>query len=211
MTPDFDNIWPLIYPQFLDLKKEMEGESVDFLDMTIWCDKDPLRWKSKLYDKRIELIKKGLKLNKFPHPESRLTKQCKYGVITSQLARFSVTNTETKDFYKSAVSLYLDYYNKGYETITMNQYFYKFLKRNRQTVHLKPTAVQQRFQFLMKSQSVKDAKVLKARQRFDTTQIAPIHDSIGDDISCLSTLLNQMHISSQQNLTNSLATQCTIR
>ena len=51
----------------------------------------------------------------------------------------------------------------------------------------------------------------QARQRFDTAQIAPIHDSIGDDISCLSTLLNQMSISSQQNQLNSLATQCTIR
>ena len=67
---------------------------VNYLDMTIW--QQDSTWKSKLYDKRVELQAKVLKLNKFPHPEIKITTRCKYGVISSQLHRFkSVQDTLT--------------------------------------------------------------------------------------------------------------------
>ena len=52
-----------IYPAWLPLDKpESEGPSVNYLDMSIWCDNTKNTWHSKLYDKRVELMKKGLKL-----------------------------------------------------------------------------------------------------------------------------------------------------
>lgn len=134
------------------LNLEMENARVNYLDMTIWYSERDNRWHSKLYDKRIELMKKGLKLNKFPQPDSCLSNQCKYGVITSQCARFLNANTRPKDFLHAATSRYNDYYHKPYNPRIMNKYFERFLQRNRHTMPVKPTAVQDRFNFWLKQQ-----------------------------------------------------------
>ena len=60
--------------------QENTGEKVNYLDMTIWHD--GTQWQSKLYDKKEELVIKGLKINKFPHIQSKITTRCKYGCIT---------------------------------------------------------------------------------------------------------------------------------
>ena len=39
------------------------------------------------------MVAKGLKLNKFPNPASKLSTRCKYGVITSQLHRYNMACT----------------------------------------------------------------------------------------------------------------------
>merc|ERR1712167_54486 len=92
--------------------------------MAIWYDKT---WHSKLYDKRVELVAKGLKLNKFPHPESKLSSRCKYGVITSQLSRYNVACTQTRDFASASVELYKAYVEKGYKIRKIDYYFERFI------------------------------------------------------------------------------------
>ena len=62
-----------IYPEWLQLGLEHEGGSVKYLDILIWhTQRSNLQWHSKLYDKKVELIAKGLNLNKFPDPSSKL-------------------------------------------------------------------------------------------------------------------------------------------
>ena len=132
----FQTIVAKIYPQWLQLGLEDEGTHVNYLDMTIWwvTTADKVEWHSKLYDKKVKMIEKGLKLNKFPHPQSKLSVRCKYGVITSQLHRFNVACTQTHEFLKPAVAMYADYVNKGYDINQIDKYFEKFLPSNMQNI-----------------------------------------------------------------------------
>jgi len=74
--------------------------------MTIWWDGAQKKWQSKLYDKKEELVNKGLKINKFSHLESILPANCKYGVIISQLRRYNVACTRNQDFIPAARKLH---------------------------------------------------------------------------------------------------------
>jgi disulfide oxidoreductase YuzD len=141
----FQAIVKQIYPEWLQLGLEDEGTHVNYLDMTIWwaTTADKVEWHSKLYDKKVKMIEKGLKLNKFPHPQSKLSARCKYGVITSQLHRFSVACTQTHEFLKPAVAMYADYVKKGYDIKQIDKYFEKFLRSNMQNITKK--AVKQRY------------------------------------------------------------------
>ena len=94
---------------------EHDGHSVDYLDMTVWRDSESQQWHSKLYDKKIAMVAKGLKLNKFPDPASKLSTRCKYGVVTSQLHRHNVACTRKQDFRTPAHLLYQTYLEKGYQ------------------------------------------------------------------------------------------------
>ena len=79
MKAKFQSITRQIYPTWLQLgEPESEGKIVNYLDMSIW-QQDGI-WQSKLYDKRVGLQSKGLKLNKFPHLDTKITTRCKYGV-----------------------------------------------------------------------------------------------------------------------------------
>ena len=86
---------------------------VNYLDITIWQQDGT--WQSKLYDKRVELEAKGLKLNKLPHPETKITTRYKYGVISSQLHRFKTVCTQTSHFLDAATTLYTEYVDKRYD------------------------------------------------------------------------------------------------
>ena len=101
---------------------EHDAHSVDYLDMTIWFDTASKQWHSKLYDKKLAMVEKGLKLNKFPDPTSKLSSRCKYGVITSQLHRYNVACTTRSAFIAPARVLYRTYLEKGYITQRVNQY-----------------------------------------------------------------------------------------
>ena len=114
--------------------------------MTIWHTHDnPVEWHSRLYDKKIAMIAKGLKLNKFPHPASKLSERCKYGVITSQLHRYNVACTRISDFLKPAVNLYAAYVEKGYRTRKIDLYFERFLRSHMHNT-IKPQQVKQLYQ-----------------------------------------------------------------
>ena len=89
----FEAITKLIYPAQYGLllgDPESDGPSVDYLDLTVWCDAKSHQWHSKLYVKKVAMVAKGLKLNKFPDPASKLSTRCKYGVIISQLHRYDM-------------------------------------------------------------------------------------------------------------------------
>ena len=98
--------------------------------MSIWCNNTKNMWHSKLYDQHVALMKKGLKHNRFPHPQSKLATQCNLGVITSQLHRYNIACTQPKDFLSAATSLYTAYIEKGYQTKLVNRYFEKFRRRH---------------------------------------------------------------------------------
>jgi len=128
-TAVFQQVAREIYPEWLQLGLEHQGESVNYLDMTIWhTNGDNFRWHSKLYDKKVGLMAKGLKLNKFPHPSSKLSVRCKYGVITSQLHRYTVACTRRQDFIPVAVDLYKAYVDKGYNRGMIDRYFERFIR-----------------------------------------------------------------------------------
>ena len=98
---------------------------------------------SKLYDKKIELVAKGLKLNKFPDPESKLSMRCKYGVITSQMHRYMVACSDVGDFMQPAVKLCADYVAKGYKWNKIKYYFDRFVRNK--IPGMRPTAVTDRY------------------------------------------------------------------
>ena len=89
------------------------------------------------------MIRKGLKLNKFPHPESMLSSRCKYGIITSQLHRFSVACSSLTAFLEPATKLYATYLAKGYCRRLTDRYFNSFMRRH--VPECRPNTVQQRY------------------------------------------------------------------
>ena len=133
-----------MYPEWLPLgEPEASGQEINYLDMSIKHNNNTSKWSSKLYDKREAMVAKGLKLNKFPHPESMLTSRCKYGVITSQLHRYNVACSSKRAFMVSAVKLYSDYLDKGYSKRHTGRYFSSFMRRH--MPHCHPTCVQQAY------------------------------------------------------------------
>ena len=74
-----------------------------------------VKWHSKLYDKKVSMVDTGLKLNMFPHPTSKLSTQCKYGVITSELHRYNVACAQLRDFMQLATDPYATYLDKRYD------------------------------------------------------------------------------------------------
>ena len=118
-----------MYPEWLQLgEPEHQGKAVNYLDMNIWSNGK--EWHSKLYDKKVAMVAQGLKLNKFPHPESKLSAQCKYGVITSQCHRYKVACTQQCHFLKHAGELYNMYVEKGYQVQKVNKYFERFMRNH---------------------------------------------------------------------------------
>ena len=70
---EFTEIAANMYPRWLKINEpEFRGEEINYLDMAIKYETGTSNWSSKLYDKKEAMILKGLKLNKFPHPESML-------------------------------------------------------------------------------------------------------------------------------------------
>ena len=127
----FMEITKRMYPKWLSLgEPEHEGNAVNYMDMTIWWDGKEKKWQSKLYDKKDELVHKGLKINKFPHPESILSENCKCGVITSQLHRYNAACTRNQDIIPAARKLHASYIHKGYDVTKINKYFNRFLLRH---------------------------------------------------------------------------------
>ena len=70
--------------------------------------------------------------------ETKITTRCKYGVISSQLHRFKTVYTQTSQFLDAATILYTEYIDKGYD---QRLRVYKFLRRERDTLTIKPTAI----------------------------------------------------------------------
>ena len=135
----FKAVTKKMYPEYLQLEKpEHKGREIHYLDMTIF-HKYGL-WQSKLYDKRVDLQQKGLKINRFPDHQSKLTDRCKYGVITSQLHRYAVACTRSGDFITAAAALYGAFVKKQYDIKLINKYNGRFMRRS--MPHIKTGAIQ---------------------------------------------------------------------
>ena len=93
----------------------------------------------------MELHAKGLKFNEFPHLETKITTRCKYGVIRSQLLRFKTVCTQTSQFLEATTTRYSEYVGKGYDQRLVDKRVYKFLRRERDTLTIKPTAIKYRY------------------------------------------------------------------
>ena len=146
----FQAIAKQIYPRWLKLgAPEHQGAAVPYLDMTITHDSSG--WRSSLFDKRIALQQQGLKINKFPHPKSKLSSRCKYGVITSQLHRFNTACSRPKAFIKAATGLYTAFMQKGYHKHTIKRYFNRF--RCRHTPHIRPNVFERGYNKLQNKHS----------------------------------------------------------
>ena len=104
--PDFDAA--AIYPPALSLNCTMKGKEVDFLDVTI--SRDRKGWHTSLYRKPISLT-----APRCPPLMSELSEQCKYGVVTSQLHRFSRRCNRLKNFWNSTFNLLDHMVKAGYE------------------------------------------------------------------------------------------------
>ena len=104
--------------------------------MTIWqiMADHTVKWHSKLYDEKASMVDAGLKLNKVLYPTSKLSTQCKYGVIPSQLHRYNVACTQLRDFMQPATDLYATYLNKRYNRHGVDKYFEKCICRQMLTV-----------------------------------------------------------------------------
>ena len=124
---EFQEIAKQMYPSWLALGLEHAGKKVNYLDLTNWCSglvaRKNVKWHCDLYDKKVEMVAKGLKLNKFPDPESKLSMRCKYRVITSQLHRYTVACSGVREFLRPAVKLCADYVKKGYAWNRIKYYF----------------------------------------------------------------------------------------
>ena len=82
-----------------------DPHTIDYLDTTIWYNGEIKMMVSKLFDKRVGLVKKGLMMNRFPQVDSCLSAQCKYGIVTSQCDRFMKACSLPKYFLRVAVDL----------------------------------------------------------------------------------------------------------
>jgi hypothetical protein len=134
-----------MYPEWLQLEEpEERGPHVNYLGMTIYHDAGI--WPSNLYDKRKMLKLQGFKINKFPDPKSKITTRCKYGIITSQLHRFTVTCTRISHFTNAATELYGEFMEKGYSRSLIDKYFSKFLRWHSETIHAPAMAIAKKFQ-----------------------------------------------------------------
>ena len=140
----FDGITKEIYSRIGLIITNETGDNphrVDYLDMTIWYDKHNNSMVSKLFDKRVELAAKGLILNKFPHVDSCLSAQCKYGIVTSQCHRFMIACSLPKHFLRAAVDLREAFTAKNYKAAPLDKLFKRFLQQRRTQLRLKPDAV----------------------------------------------------------------------
>jgi hypothetical protein len=91
------------------------GKSVNFLDIKVSISKG--QFKFELFDERDGLIVNGEKLSKrpnFPYIDSLLSSNCKSGVITSQLYRFSRRTSVAKNFRKTAIMFLCKMKKHGY-------------------------------------------------------------------------------------------------
>ena len=85
------------YPPFLEITLEQSANSnVSFLDTTTFLDNGV--YYTKTYDKREHPPLSRINQTKFPHASSFLSSRSKFGIVTSQLMRFSRVCTREQDF-----------------------------------------------------------------------------------------------------------------
>mmetsp|Transcript_29419 Transcript_29419/g.103696 ORF Transcript_29419/g.103696 Transcript_29419/m.103696 type:complete len:152 (+) Transcript_29419:632-1087(+) len=83
---------------------DVSGQLVNYLDFTVWKDARARRLAFCLFDKR--RVGRGALFFRdyrtFPHLESRLSRTCRHGVVTSQIIRFTRRCSRMRDFVREA-------------------------------------------------------------------------------------------------------------
>lgn len=120
---------PGIYPQAsLTLKLTSEDTSCNYLDITITHNKKG--WRTAIYDKRTDPKYQQIPFIRYPDIHSLLSHTAKYGVVLSQLHRFSRLCSYRIDFIKSLVELLHRLLLKGYDRDIMLRHVRCFLQRH---------------------------------------------------------------------------------
>ncbi len=117
---------PGIYPQAsLTLKLTSSGTACNYLDLNVTHNKRG--WRTRIYDKRLEPKFSMIKFIRFPAIDSALSDTAKYGVVLSQLHRFSRLCSYKQDFVRETVSLLHALVLKGYDMSIMLHQVKNFL------------------------------------------------------------------------------------
>ena len=81
------------------------------------------------YDKREHPPLSRINQTKFPHASSFLSSRSKFGIVTSQLMRFSRVCTREQDFTYRARKFLSDFLKQMHSPRTTRKYVLKFLRR----------------------------------------------------------------------------------
>lgn len=120
-----------IYPKdSLTLKRTCSGTSCNYLDLHIFHNRTG--WHTRIYDKRLEPQFRMINFIRFPDIDSAISDSAKYGVVISQLHRFSRLCSYRSDFIKEVVSLLYTLVKKGYNRRVMFRQVKAFLLRRPQ-------------------------------------------------------------------------------
>jgi hypothetical protein len=109
-----------IYPSVLHLVPTQSGESVDFLDLTIFPAPERVflipvgALTTRLFDKRLTAAYRRVNIVRFPHISSMLSRRASYGILTSQFIRFSRIILRRRDFVLQVALLITALVSKGY-------------------------------------------------------------------------------------------------
>ena len=105
-----------IYPSFLKLNVEQPpSRKIHFLDLWIYYNKHNRTFETTLYSKRDDPKFSKLAFYRYPHITSKLSTECKYNVVTSQVIRFSRICSRADQFiYHTAYLLAFLYKNRLY-------------------------------------------------------------------------------------------------
>ncbi len=108
-----------IYPSSLDLTKENDGNiSADILDSTVELETDSRKFSYKLYDKRDKF---KFSIINYPDLGGNIAKA--YGVVKSELKRYSRLSSKFSDFLNRKKLLFDKVLTKGYVVDRLNQIY----------------------------------------------------------------------------------------
>lgn len=120
---------PGIYPQAsLTLKLTSEGVSCNYLDLHITHNKKG--WRTAIYDKRNDPQYRQIPFIRYPDIHSLLSHTAKYGIVISQLHRYSRLCSSRIDFTKSIAELLHRLLIKDYDRDTMLRQVLCFLQHH---------------------------------------------------------------------------------
>ena len=115
-----------IYPDFLTLNCEQEGQEVSFLDALLFRHKNVFL--TKVYDKREHPPLSSIQRLRYPHVSCFLSDRSKYGIVTSWLYCFSRLCLRRSDFVSRLRILARDFLARGYCRSSVRRKIRKFLR-----------------------------------------------------------------------------------
>jgi hypothetical protein len=134
-----DNIYlafPGIYPPCLRLEGTGAGQRLHYMDVHICPCTHTLSHRTvagslttKLYDKRRQPHFQHVRIVRFPHFTSLLSRRCKYGVLTSQFHRYTRIILDKNNFTEELARLVHDLVDKGYSPEVLHRHLRSLLRR----------------------------------------------------------------------------------